>query len=159
MPILYTTNLGDSGYMILRKEGIDLVKFFRSTEQQHSFNFPYQVGTSGDDPSKANDQIHDVRENDIVILASDGLWDNLFDVKIMDIVKPFIRDQDEIADPDLVAELIAKEAEQWSYKRDYISPFAKGAREHYYDYSGGKPDDITVIVGQIKIKDEVKEQS
>jgi len=30
-----------------------------------------------------------------------------------------------------------------------MSPFAKGARENYYDYIGGKPDDITVIVAQI----------
>ena len=32
-PVLYTANLGDSGYMILRKEGIDLVQQFRSKEQ------------------------------------------------------------------------------------------------------------------------------
>ena len=25
-PVLYTSNLGDSGYMVLRKEGIDLIK-------------------------------------------------------------------------------------------------------------------------------------
>ena len=31
-PILYTSNLGDSGYMILRKEGIDLIKKHRSKE-------------------------------------------------------------------------------------------------------------------------------
>lgn len=49
-------------------------------------------------------------------------------------------------DPALVAELIAKEAEKYSYNQSYISPFAKGAREHFFDYSGGKPDDITVVV-------------
>lgn len=32
-PIIYTANLGDSGYMLLRKEGIDLVQLFRSKEQ------------------------------------------------------------------------------------------------------------------------------
>ena len=52
-PLLYTANLGDSGYMILRKEGLDLIKIFRTKEQQHSFNFPFQVGTGGDDPAKA----------------------------------------------------------------------------------------------------------
>ena len=41
MPYLYTANLGDSGYMLLRKEGLDLVTRFRSKEQQHSFNFPF----------------------------------------------------------------------------------------------------------------------
>ena len=40
-PLIYTANLGDSGYMLLRKEGLDLVQLFRSKEQQHSFNFPF----------------------------------------------------------------------------------------------------------------------
>jgi protein phosphatase PTC7 len=40
-PVIYTANLGDSGYMLLRKSGQDLDMLFRSKEQQHSFNFPY----------------------------------------------------------------------------------------------------------------------
>ena len=32
-PILYTANLGDSGYLLLRKEGIDLVSKHRTKEQ------------------------------------------------------------------------------------------------------------------------------
>ena len=32
-PILYTANIGDSGYLLLRKEGIDLITKFRSKEQ------------------------------------------------------------------------------------------------------------------------------
>jgi len=48
-----------------------------------------------------------VKHNDIIVLASDGLWDNMYDVKVIDIIRPFIRDNDELADPELVAELIA----------------------------------------------------
>jgi protein phosphatase PTC7 len=32
-PVLYTANLGDSGYMLLRKSGLDLVQVYRSKEQ------------------------------------------------------------------------------------------------------------------------------
>ena len=39
--LLYTSNIGDSGYMLLRKQGVDLVQIHRSKEQQHSFNFPF----------------------------------------------------------------------------------------------------------------------
>jgi protein phosphatase PTC7 len=113
-PLMYTANLGDSGYMILRKEGLDLVKLFRSKEQQHSFNFPFQVGTGGDDPAKADAEVHDVRDRDIVVLGSDGLWDNLFDIKVIELIRPFIRDTDLLADPELVAEVIASEAEKYS---------------------------------------------
>jgi len=42
-----------------------------------------------------------------LIIASDGLWDNLYDVKIIDLIRPFIRDTDDILDPELVAEVIA----------------------------------------------------
>lgn len=31
-PLLYTANLGDSGYLLLRKEGLDLITVFRSKE-------------------------------------------------------------------------------------------------------------------------------
>lgn len=113
-PIIYTANLGDSGYMLLRKEGIDLVQLFRSKEQQHSFNFPFQVGTGGDDPARADTQVHEVRHGDIIILGSDGLWDNLFDIKVIDLIRPFIRDVDTLGDPALVAEVIASEAEKFS---------------------------------------------
>lgn len=47
-------------------------------------------------------------------MGSDGLWDNLFDVKVIDLVRPFLRDADELADPELVAEVIASEAEKYS---------------------------------------------
>lgn len=49
---LRTANLGDSGFMVLRKDQIQYV----SRAQQHSFNFPYQLAgpkCSGDDPLQA----------------------------------------------------------------------------------------------------------
>lgn len=70
---------------------------------------------------------------------------------MIDLVRPFMRDADVLADPELVAEVIATEAEKFSLNQNYVSPFTKGAREHYYDYVGGKPDDITVIVAQVKL--------
>lgn len=71
-------------------------------------------------------------------------------------MRPFIRDSDNILDPGLVAEIIAKEAEKFSYNQGYISPFAKSARENFFDYAGGKPDDITVIVAQIILSENGK---
>ena len=53
-PVVYTSNLGDSGYLLLRKKGTNLVTVFRSEEQTHAFNFPFQIGTGGDDPAKAD---------------------------------------------------------------------------------------------------------
>jgi serine/threonine protein phosphatase PrpC len=63
-----------------------------------------------------------------LVLASDGLWDNLYDVKIIDLIKPFVKGSDEIKDPKLVAETIAKEAESYSNMDEYLSPFGMNAR-------------------------------
>lgn len=73
------------------------------------------MGTGGDDPASADVNQHQVQDRDIVLLASDGLFDNLFNVKIIDLIRPFIRDSDDILDPQIVAEIIAKEAERWSH--------------------------------------------
>jgi len=59
--------------------------------------------------------MHEIKDKDIVLLASDGLFDNLFSVKIIELIRPFIRDRDDILDPTLVAEVIAKEAERYSH--------------------------------------------
>ena len=64
---------------------------------------------------KADEQIHEVQNNDIIIVGSDGLFDNLYDIKIIELLRPFIRERDELLDPVLVAEIIAKEAEKYSY--------------------------------------------
>ncbi len=51
---LYATNLGDSGFMVIRGGNI----IFQSPQQQHGFNYPYQLGNAGtgavsDPPSAA----------------------------------------------------------------------------------------------------------
>lgn len=70
--------------------------------------------------------------------------------KVLEIVSNFIQDDEYVlADPHAVAEALTRQAEELSHKRGYVSPFAKNARENRYDYPGGKPDDITVIVSQI----------
>ncbi len=55
-----------------------------------------------------------MKDKDIIILGSDGLWDNLFDIKVIELIRPFIRDLDDISDPELVAEVVASEAEKYS---------------------------------------------
>ena len=52
---------------------------YRTLEQQHSFNFPFQLGTgSKDSPADAFSEETSVQEGDIVILGTDGLFDNVF---------------------------------------------------------------------------------
>ena len=52
---LKTTNLGDSGYYVLRPADDSVEQVFKSKEMQYSFNFPYQCGTGAELPYDAFD--------------------------------------------------------------------------------------------------------
>lgn len=46
-------NIGDSGFILMRKRIGNYEKKYRSSDQQHVFNQPYQLGTGGDQPEDA----------------------------------------------------------------------------------------------------------
>jgi len=138
---LNAANLGDSGFMVLR--GLEIV--YRTKEQQHSFNFPYQIGTgSADKPQHSQRITIEVQPGDLIIVGTDGLWDNLFDDDILEVVANAPND------PATIAQLIARQAHIVANDKDIISPFSKSARSNGYPLAtGGKLDDITVIVGRV----------
>ena len=130
---LHTLNLGDSGYALIQNGKLT----YKSKEQQHSFNFPYQVGTHGDNPMKAEKEEHrNIKENDIVILGTDGLWDNLYEKTLLDMI---------ISGKS--AKFIGDLCYNLSKKKLYLSPFCVNSNMRYM---GGKPDDITILIGKIK---------
>jgi protein phosphatase PTC7 len=84
---LKTANLGDSGYLIIRHGDV----IFRSKAQTFGFNAPYQLSLYPSSSSmnertdilnfKCEDSFvtsHTVQPGDVLILGSDGLFDNLF---------------------------------------------------------------------------------
>ena len=50
-----------------------------------------------------------------------------------------------------MTECLARKAESLSFDKTYDSPFAVNARKAGRNHPGGKKDDITVIVAQIKL--------
>jgi len=199
---LHFSNLGDSGIIVLRhidsdiagtlkrdritpraERTSDLRVAFISQQQLFSFNHPYQLGWTGETLSSdettsfktARDScttsIH-LRRGDIIIMATDGLFDN---VDIDDITKialkweqgvGLIRGGDIAARErrwalgdsltllssekvgSLATELceIARESSLDSTKD---SPFAMLAKDNDIMWSGGMPDDCTVIVAHV----------
>ncbi|KAK2073102.1 hypothetical protein P8C59_007409 [Phyllachora maydis] len=95
---LEVANLGDSGFVHLRLNAVHAA----STPQTHAFNTPFQLsvvppvmllraaafggGQLMDQPRDAKVTRHDLRHGDVLIFASDGLWDNLFNQDILRIV-------------------------------------------------------------------------
>ncbi|KAK5131842.1 hypothetical protein LTR08_000509 [Meristemomyces frigidus] len=87
---LETANLGDSGYLILGPGKVT----YRSQIQTHAFNTPYQLskvppkmqaqhaifgGSThfSETPKQADVQKHQLKHGDVVLFATDGVWDNL----------------------------------------------------------------------------------
>jgi hypothetical protein len=55
--------------------------------------------------------------------------------------------------------MMVSKAEQLSYDKKYLSPFAKKARENKFKkFVGGKPDDITVVAAQILHRTFIEEE-
>jgi len=145
--LLRMAHIGDCGMLIVR----DGAPLLRTVEQQHDFNFPFQLGAgSRNSPADAATCEIRVRPGDVVILGSDGLFDNLFDEEIVAMVTRHLRGSAtprSVADiPAELADDLVAEARDASLDRRRTSPFELRAVSAEIFYEGGKPDDICVIV-------------
>lgn len=94
-----------------------------------------------------------MKEGDVIVLGSDGVFDNLYDNDILTIVKKALdtnkKQPSEVFKKLQLAQEIANNAHEKAKDKNYFSPFAKGAAESGKKYSGGKMDDITVLVAVV----------
>jgi len=156
--------LGDSQAMLLRDGFIVM----RSEPQQHKYNQPFQMSHTGaDTPDDAQVWDYIVQEGDIVILGTDGLFDNLAEKHIVAAARQFdIRFQACIMQGDdkrpsrsavdtlyQFVERLAGLAFQASVDQQAETPFSEGLNNlnpnSSKSYRGGKPDDITVLVARV----------
>jgi len=140
---LKSANLGDSGFMVVR----DGKRIFHSTEQIHSFNFPYQLGCHkrpAETPRDAREDKFAVKSGDVVVVGTDGLFDNLFPDEIIETLQAH-----STLDAQQLAERLARRARDKSLHRLCETPFSREANRWGMRYSGGKPDDISVLVAHI----------
>ena len=81
---LYTANIGDSGFLVFRAGRV----VHRSHEQQHYFNTPFQLSLPpsnmatevlSDAPESADRYEFSVEDGDVILLATDGVFDNIPD--------------------------------------------------------------------------------
>lgn len=156
---LRIANLGDCGISVIRQNHYA----FRSEEQQHFFNFPYQLGTNSTTrPRDAQTFNIKVQKGDVIVVGSDGLFDNLFDKEILAIVNAHVNACTIPASgqrparllnfqPQKLADALANRAKTVSEDRRNIdSPFQSRAIHEGFYYQGGKADDISVIVAVIQ---------
>lgn len=166
-------NLGDSGVMLLRpatrtppnsdKPMLFPRVIFRSSDQTHFFNCPYQV-SSGRVGMEVPDLVQvRVRNGDLVIAGTDGVFDNLFDHQVQAIVarhlvRSWVNGSQAVSAhlPGLAMSL-AKQAQRIGQQEDHkdiITPFTLAAHSEGLFFRGGKLDDTTVVIGLVCSEEE-----
>ncbi|KAL8144370.1 hypothetical protein V2J09_017402 [Rumex salicifolius] len=142
--VLQVANIGDTGFIILRNGFVHE----SSSPVMHEFYLPVQIGSS-DDPLQVVEehQVH-LEDGDAIIIATDGLFDNLYDEDIASIVSKSLQDN---MNPKELAELLAKRAQEVGSSLSARCPFADKAKAAgYTGFTGGKLDHVTVIVSLVK---------
>ena len=158
--ILKSANLGDSGFIVLRPslDGTVFEVKNRSVHMEHEFGRPYQLGhhDHGDKPEDAHFEQAALRPGDVLVLGSDGLYDNLSDEDIADLITKTAGTTANKTNSTAAwshalasscARVLASHAFEASVNKTADTPYSRAATE-FFDmvYSGGKRDDITVVV-------------
>lgn len=139
------THVLATGFVVVRSG--DLA--FMSPQQQHDFNFPFQIGSAdsmSDAPSDAQRFSIRVRDRDVVIAATDGVFDNVYPDEIVQLISD---QQREGRTPLQAATALAQFARYRAADPGHLSPFAFGAQQRGYRFFGGKMDDITALVAYV----------
>jgi protein phosphatase PTC7 len=142
---LWAANLGDSGFLVLRDGGV----LYRAPQQQHEFNFPFQLSSRRGADMPTDAQLHEVavQPGDIVVAATDGLWDNLWDVEVARLVSSAITTGRGVAG---AAADVALAGHRRGFDRTARTPFSEGAKQAgWKGWQGGKPDDCMVVVAEV----------
>ncbi|EPQ53197.1 hypothetical protein GLOTRDRAFT_45575 [Gloeophyllum trabeum ATCC 11539] len=167
-PVIKIAHLGDCMGMLVRGEEV----VWRSEEMWSNFNTPLQLGpASSTRPADAQVFTIPVQTDDILILASDGLSDNLWDEEVLDEVIRFRRSflhpgrqglrsslLGRRALAGMLSEALCSRARKVSERpprkvdnapgesKEMETPFARKAREQGRWFSGGKSDGESFLV-------------
>ena len=105
-----------------------------------------------------------VEDGDVILLATDGIFDNVPDSLLLDEIASTVNARKSASDPSFsnlalrlqqCANSIALIARKLSQDPSFLSPFAKNAQASGIgNMTGGKEDDITVLLAAVKISRE-----
>ncbi|XP_030539234.2 probable protein phosphatase 2C BIPP2C1 [Rhodamnia argentea] len=142
--VLHVANIGNSGFIIIR----DGMIYKKSSPMAYEFNFPVLI-EGGDSPSELIECYSiELDEGDVVVSATDGLFDNLYEQEIASVVRKSLQSR---LSPQDMAEILATRGQEMGQSKSARTPFADAAHAAgYVGYTGGKLDDVTVVVSMVE---------
>jgi len=171
--VLRIANVGDCGARVIRDGKVRE----KTRAQQHYFNCPYQLAyeelnAECDVGGDAEMYEFACAIGDVVVVASDGLFDNVFDDDIGAICEAAFAGESDVARASMAcAEALATKARAHAEDKKYDSPYARERAKSATDAGGapkasglfgglnkmlggdrnlgGKMDDITVVVATV----------
>ncbi|GJP51296.1 hypothetical protein CLOM_g10461 [Closterium sp. NIES-68] len=141
---LRVASIGSCGFVLLRRGELVI----RSERMEHSFGNPFQIGhEAGDGPDCAKDYTIPVQAGDAILLATNGLFDNLF---LDTIVRVLCAALQEGKRPESVARKLVSMAHKSGESTVEPTPYAIAAKAAGVNHEGGRRDDVTVIVAYVQ---------
>lgn len=138
---LQALNVGDSCCMVIR-DGMIAAK---TREISHYWECPYQLSSDSPDRPKDGTKLNvELTPGDLIIMGSDGVFDNVGDEMILDTVASTSMKAGQIA------KKITNVSRKQSLDKESVTPYSKQAQKRGLpDYKfgiGGKVDDIGCVV-------------
>ncbi|OAL68805.1 hypothetical protein A7D00_7295 [Trichophyton violaceum] len=162
-PFLHVTNLGDCQTLVIRPRERRIV--FKTDGQWHWFDCPMQLGTNSVDKPRENAALSvlEIEENDIVIVVSDGVTDNLWDHDVLEVVLKSLEKWEICKKKRETAEYLESRGGRMVYVAEQLlttaravaldpaaqTPYMEKAQEVGLSVNGGKMDDISVVAGRV----------
>lgn len=152
LTLLRGVNVGDSGLTLCRRPpaGGPLAVVYKTNPQMHYFNCPFQLGgSSPDTPDQCVRIACPLAPGDVLVIASDGLYDNIFDEQILQILESSAGQP-----PAAQAQLLVDAARAVQEDPSAVVPYGIEARAAGQSWEGGKLDDTAVLVVQFYAGDQ-----
>jgi len=139
---LQALNVGDSCCLVVRDGKITA----KTREISHYWECPYQLSEDSPDQPKDGTKLNvELIPGDVIIMGSDGVFDNMSDDILLDLVVNSLSLR-----PPPIAKKICDLSRKLSLDKTSVTPYSKQAQRRgdaeYRDGLGGKVDDVSCVV-------------
>jgi len=145
---LQALNVGDSCCLVVRDGKITA----KTREISHYWECPYQLSEDSPDQPKDGTKLNvELIPGDVIIMGSDGVFDNMSDDILLDLV---VNSLPLRKGPPPLAKKICDLSRTLSLDKTSVTPYSKQAQRRgdaeYRDGLGGKVDDVSCVVAVCK---------